>query len=90
MGWIGLGFSPTGGMAGADMIMAWIDSSNIIHFTVCIINIFFIIVTLHYIFQFYIKSIDINPINIKVYLYIRIDTVRKMVYHQKINLKITL
>ena len=38
MGWIGLGFSPTGGMVGADIIMAWVDNSNMLHFTVC--NIF--------------------------------------------------
>ena len=33
-GYIGFGFSPNGGMAGADMILSWISSTGKIHLQV--------------------------------------------------------
>ena len=52
MGWVGLGFSPTGGMTGADIVMAWVDNFNMLHFTVSI-NFYFSRIDL---FPFYHKS----------------------------------
>ncbi|XP_068239142.1 DBH-like monooxygenase protein 1 isoform X1 [Palaemon carinicauda] len=31
-GYVGFGFSPSGSMKGADVVIAWVDSSNILHF----------------------------------------------------------
>lgn len=35
-GWIGLGFSPNGGMTNADMVVGWIDNNNVPHISVFI------------------------------------------------------
>ena len=31
VGWIGIGFSPNGGMKNADMVVTWVDQSNMVH-----------------------------------------------------------
>lgn len=34
-GYVGVGFSPHGGMAGADIVIGWVDSSGTAHLKVC-------------------------------------------------------
>ncbi|ROT69493.1 dopamine beta hydroxylase [Penaeus vannamei] len=31
-GYVGLGFSPTGGMKGADVVLGWVDDKGFLHF----------------------------------------------------------
>lgn len=40
MGWVGLGFSPTGGMAGADIVHGFIDKSGVPQISVQLYSIF--------------------------------------------------
>lgn len=34
-GWFGLGISQSGGMAGSDIVIGWVDSSGFVHLQVC-------------------------------------------------------
>jgi hypothetical protein len=34
LGWVGFGFTPSGGMKGADMIIGWVSDDGQAHFTV--------------------------------------------------------
>ena len=34
-GYVGVGFSPHGGMTGADIVLGWVDSNGIPHIKVC-------------------------------------------------------
>ena len=34
LGYVGLGFSPTGGMAGADIVLAWVDEKQQVQLSV--------------------------------------------------------
>ena len=36
MGYVGLGFSPNGGMAGADIVLAWVDEKNQVQLSVSV------------------------------------------------------